>query len=82
MRISFHYDQCKELKISGDLENTSRSIPSDVREGNLAIYFRNEEELLECFVIPIAYLNHPLFLKLFRSAGEEFNVKQCKIEPS
>ena len=72
MIFSYHYDQRKELKISGDSESTPRSVPDDVREGHLAVYAGKEEELLERFVIPVAYLNHPLFLKLLHNAKEEF----------
>ena len=72
MRFSYHYDPCKEVKIIGDSESTSVGFPGDVRGGYLAVYAGKEEELLERFVIPVAYLDHPLFLKLLHNAEEEF----------
>jgi len=72
MRFSYCYNEGVQVKISGDSESTSGGVPGDVSEGHLAVYVGKEEEVLERVVIPVAYLSHPLFLKLLHNAEEEF----------
>ncbi|EFJ24608.1 hypothetical protein SELMODRAFT_19563, partial [Selaginella moellendorffii] len=45
------------------------SPPSDVPKGSLAVYVGEEGRR---FVIPISYLNHPLFQELLKKSEEEF----------
>ncbi|XP_052206184.1 auxin-induced protein 15A-like [Diospyros lotus] len=49
--------------------NRTVSAPTDVPKGCLAVYVG---EALRRFVIPVSYLNHPLFQDLLHWAEEEF----------
>jgi SAUR family protein len=69
MRFSYCYDEGVQDKISGDSESTSGGVPGDV---SLAVYVGKEVEVLERIVLPVAYLSHPLILKLLHNAEEEF----------
>ncbi|XP_019153596.1 PREDICTED: auxin-responsive protein SAUR32-like [Ipomoea nil] len=48
-----------------------RSIP----KGCLAIMVGQGEEEQQRFVIPVVYINHPLFLQLLKEAEEEYGFK-------
>nr|GMC58176.1 auxin-responsive protein SAUR32 [Ipomoea batatas] len=48
-----------------------RSIP----KGCLAIMVGQGEEEQQRFVIPVIYINHPLFLQLLKDAEEEYGFK-------
>ncbi|KAL3846093.1 hypothetical protein ACJIZ3_003496 [Penstemon smallii] len=50
-----------------------RNIP----KGCLAVTVGQEEELRR-FVIPVMYVNHPLFMELLKEAEEEFGFKYPK----
>ncbi|KAJ4716696.1 Auxin-responsive protein [Melia azedarach] len=43
---------------------------SNVRKGHVAVYVGERE--MKRFVVPISYLNHPLFADLLNKAEEEF----------
>ncbi|CAA0807678.1 SAUR-like auxin-responsive protein family [Striga hermonthica] len=51
-------------------KNTASSTFNDVPRGHFPVYVG--ENLQRRFVIPICYLNHPLFRELLRLAEEEF----------
>ncbi|XP_062015818.1 auxin-responsive protein SAUR15-like isoform X1 [Rosa rugosa] len=44
----------------------------DVPKGYFAVYVGEEDEKQKRFVIPISYLNYPLFQDLLNQAAEEF----------
>lgn len=44
----------------------------EVPRGHLAVYVGDDIETRKRFVVPISYLNHPLFQDLLRQAEEEF----------
>ncbi|KAH9321996.1 hypothetical protein KI387_016635, partial [Taxus chinensis] len=49
----------------------------DVPKGCLAVYVgEGEEQQRQRFVIPVVYINHPLFEKLLKEAEEEYGFEQ------
>ncbi|CAF1711399.1 unnamed protein product [Brassica oleracea var. botrytis] len=50
----------------------SQKQQSRVPKGNVAVYVGEEMENNKRFVVPISYLNHPLFQGLLNRAEEEF----------
>ncbi|GAB2293927.1 Auxin-responsive protein saur32 [Dionaea muscipula] len=49
----------------------------DIPKGCLAILVGNQgEEKLERFVVPVIYINHPLFMELLKEAEEEYGFQQ------
>ncbi|AEE86422.1 putative protein [Arabidopsis thaliana] len=44
----------------------------NVRKGHFAVYVGEDEMETKRFVVPISYLNHPLFQALLRKAEDEF----------
>ncbi|GAB2265014.1 hypothetical protein Dimus_000082 [Dionaea muscipula] len=45
----------------------------DIPKGCLAILVGHEgEEKLERFIVPVIYINHPLFMELLKDAEEEY----------
>jgi SAUR family protein len=54
------------------IHRRSPSTIVDVPKGHFAIYVGEEEINKKRFVVPISYLNHPLFQELLRKAAEEF----------
>lgn len=53
-------------------KQTSSSFKSNVPKGHVAVYVVGELQKNKRFVVPISYLNHPLFLDLLNRAEEEF----------
>lgn len=51
-------------------KQTSSSFKSNVPKGHVAVYVGELQK--KRFVVPISYLNHPLFLDLLNRAEEEF----------
>ncbi|CAA6656370.1 unnamed protein product [Spirodela intermedia] len=47
-----------------------------VRKGFLAVMVGEEGEERQRFVVPVAYLSHPLFLQLLKEAEEEYGFNQ------
>ncbi|XP_022734051.1 auxin-responsive protein SAUR32-like [Durio zibethinus] len=58
---AFHHHEKKDLK--------------DIPKGFLAILVGQGEEL-QRFVIPVIYINHPLFMHLLKEAEEEYGFDQ------
>ena len=54
------------------IHRRSPSTKVDVPKGHFAIYVGEEEINKKRFVVPISYLNHPLFQELLSKAAEEF----------
>jgi len=48
----------------------------DVPKGCVAVYVGSEGEEQKRFVIPVMYINHPLFEKLLKEAEEEYGFEQ------
>jgi SAUR family protein len=44
----------------------------DVPKGCVVMCMGSEVEQQQCFVIPVVYVNHPLFEKLLKEAKEEY----------
>ncbi|CAK7324258.1 unnamed protein product [Dovyalis caffra] len=57
-----HHDERKELK--------------DIPKGCLAVMVGQSEEEQQRFVIPVIYINHPLFMQLLKEAEEEYGFDQ------
>ncbi|KAH9619012.1 hypothetical protein KSS87_000439 [Heliosperma pusillum] len=56
--------------------NKNKDEIKNVPKGCMAIMVgREEEEELQRFVIPIIYVNHPLFINLLKEAEEEYGFK-------
>ncbi|KAG5007918.1 hypothetical protein AAZX31_09G200000 [Glycine max] len=53
-------------------QTSSSSFKSNVPKGHVAVYVVGELQKNKRFVVPISYLNHPLFLDLLNRAEEEF----------
>ncbi|GMH08837.1 hypothetical protein Nepgr_010677 [Nepenthes gracilis] len=54
-----------------------KEILKDIPKGCLAILVGHEgEEKLQRFIIPVIYINHPLFLQLLKEAEEEYGFDQ------
>ncbi|XP_071731285.1 auxin-responsive protein SAUR24-like [Rutidosis leptorrhynchoides] len=47
------------------------TVPKDVKEGHFAVIAANDNEERR-FVVPLAYLGHPLFQRLLERAAEEY----------
>lgn len=63
----FHRDRLKQHLL---LPN---SVAPDIRKGHFVVYVGNEDHTdKERFVVPIAYLKHPLFQELLSQAEEEY----------
>ncbi|PON83393.1 Small auxin-up RNA [Trema orientale] len=56
--------------LSARYGTVSANISSDVPKGHFAVYVGETQK--KRFVIPISYLNHPLFQDLLNRAEEEF----------
>ncbi|GAY60976.1 hypothetical protein CUMW_206250 [Citrus unshiu] len=50
--------------------NKGSNQPAEVPKGHIAVYVGEMER--KRFVVPISYLNHPLFADLLKKAEEEF----------
>ncbi|XP_038876020.1 auxin-responsive protein SAUR32 [Benincasa hispida] len=48
----------------------------DVPKGCLAIKVGHESEEKQRFIVPVMYLNHPLFIQLLKEAEEEYGFDQ------
>lgn len=62
--LHFHHHQGKK----DDLK--------DIPKGCLAIMVGHEGEEQQRFVIPVIYINHPLFMQLLKEAEEEYGFDQ------
>ncbi|XP_026442734.1 auxin-responsive protein SAUR23-like [Papaver somniferum] len=58
------------LKLQSLLTQPASSLIVDVPKGHCAVYVGETEK--KRFLVPISYLNHPMFQDLLRSAEEEF----------
>ncbi|XP_026393741.1 auxin-induced protein X10A-like [Papaver somniferum] len=73
MVIRFHsmVSQSKQiLKLQSLLTQPASSLIVDVPKGHCVVYVGETEK--KRFLVPISYLNHPMFQDLLRSAEEEF----------
>ncbi|XP_062120003.1 auxin-responsive protein SAUR32 [Humulus lupulus] len=48
----------------------------DIPKGCLAVMVGEDEEQTQRFVIPVRYINHPLFMQLLKEAEEEYGFDQ------
>lgn len=64
-----HHDGHGCLKEGNDIH---KGVP----KGCMAVYVGSEGEKLQRFVIPVVYVNHPLFEKLLKEAEGEFGFEQ------
>ncbi|KAL1206280.1 Auxin-responsive protein SAUR32 [Cardamine amara subsp. amara] len=62
------------------LKNNSKQGIKDVPKGCLAIKVGSKEEEKHRFVVPVFYLNHPLFMQLLREAEEEYGFEQKELD--
>ncbi|GKV25523.1 hypothetical protein SLEP1_g34952 [Rubroshorea leprosula] len=60
--LQYHHHGKKDLK--------------DIPKGCLAIMVGHEGEKQQRFVIPVIYINHPLFMQLLKDAEEEYGFDQ------
>ncbi|XP_031285070.1 auxin-induced protein 15A-like [Pistacia vera] len=65
-----HAKQRLQRTLSAKIRMASSNSSSNVPKGHIAIYVG--ESYKKRFVIPISYLNHPLFQDLLNLAEEEF----------
>ena len=62
-RMCYFTGDCKENK------DIKASLPIDIRKGHFAVYVGSE---CSRFIIPLSYLNHPLFQALLEKAEAEY----------
>jgi hypothetical protein len=62
-RMRYFTGDCNEC------EDINDSLPIDIRKGHFAVYVGSERSR---FIVPISYLNHPLFQALLEKAKEEY----------
>ncbi|KAK9941703.1 hypothetical protein M0R45_007399 [Rubus argutus] len=65
-----HAKQKLQRTLSARLGAVADTTSTDVPKGHFAVYVGEGKK--KRFVIPISYLNHPLFLDLLNKAQEEF----------
>lgn len=65
-----HAKQKLQRTLSARLGAVTDTTSTDVPKGHFAVYVGEGKK--KRFVIPISYLNHPLFLDLLKKAQEEF----------
>lgn len=77
LRIShFHLHFLHHHGGNGCSKDEGHDSHKDVPKGCVAVYVGNEGEKLQRFVIPVVYVNHPLFEKLLKEAEEEYGFEQ------
>ncbi|PON81204.1 Small auxin-up RNA [Trema orientale] len=57
-------------------EKNKEVIVKDIPKGCLAVMVGEAEEQRQRFVIPVIYINHPLFMQLLKEAEEEYGFDQ------
>ncbi|XP_009358224.2 auxin-induced protein 15A-like [Pyrus x bretschneideri] len=65
-----HAKQKLQRTLSARYGSAADSTSTEVPKGHFAVYVGEDEK--KRFVIPISYLNHPLFQELLNKAEEEF----------
>jgi SAUR family protein len=60
----------------GGSKKEGHDFHKDVPKGCVAVYVGSEGEQQQRFVIPVVYVNHPLFEKLLKEAEEEYGFEQ------
>ncbi|XP_060168814.1 protein SMALL AUXIN UP-REGULATED RNA 51-like [Lycium barbarum] len=70
-RLAPEFDNNKHQHNQQDQNDSSHSVPEDVKEGHFAVIAVDEDELKR-FVVPLKCLTHPSFLKLLEQAAEEY----------
>ncbi|XP_021763361.1 auxin-responsive protein SAUR32-like [Chenopodium quinoa] len=71
--LHHHHNHHNHHGMGGGDKDEIKSVP----KGCMAVLVGHEgEEKLERFVIPIVYINHPLFIKLLKEAEEEYGFDQ------
>lgn len=60
----------------GSSKKAGHDFHKDVPKGCVAMYVGTEGEEQQRFVIPVVYVNHPLFEKLLKEAEEEYGFEQ------
>ncbi|XP_059311360.1 protein SMALL AUXIN UP-REGULATED RNA 51-like [Lycium ferocissimum] len=70
-RLAAEFDNNKHQHNQPDQNDSSHSVPEDVKEGHFAVIAVDEDELKR-FVVPLKCLTHPSFLKLLEQAAEEY----------
>ena len=72
-RMCYFTGDCKENK------DIKASLPIDIRKGHFAVYVGSE---CSRFIIPLSYLNHPLFQALLEKAEAEYRkqVGTCSLD--
>ncbi|KAK3205926.1 hypothetical protein Dsin_019972 [Dipteronia sinensis] len=59
------------INYSETRDSSSNQVPDDVKEGHLAVVAVDGDEPKR-FIVPLKYLNHPMFLRLLEQAAEEY----------
>ncbi|EXB51430.1 hypothetical protein L484_010409 [Morus notabilis] len=57
---------------SSNGNHVASTVVADVAKGYLAVYVGNESGNMKRFMIPVSYLNRPIFQELLSQAEEEF----------
>lgn len=57
-------------------KNNNKEVMKDIPKGCLAVMVGEDEEQRQRFVIPVIYINHPLFMQLLKEAEEEYGFDQ------
>lgn len=60
----------------GSSKKEVQDFHKDVPKGCVAVYVGSEGEKPQRFVIPVVYVNHPLFEKFLKEAEEEYGFEQ------